>query len=203
MRLEDYLAAISECPDEIVEVKGLHGKNQSTVLTEECGVYDNFSILLRVGIRQLVYDLIARGYHHKETCPVSWDPRKTIAYMASPNKEIVLQIMEGVYSTSQHRIPNHELPSMVNLHINLQENLFTTEITLHPGFKGRFDTPEAARKYARVVLDIGRYTLENGILLCMPQSYGNSHYSPLDTRRIAYFLPKKVELRAPNPAIPD
>lgn len=49
MKLEAYLKAIRECPDEIVEIKDKYsqeGKTKTHKLTAELGIYDNWPIFL-------------------------------------------------------------------------------------------------------------------------------------------------------------
>lgn len=61
MKLDEYLEAIRNCPDELVIFDDSGSRRELHRLTTEFGVYDNWPIQLRVDFDKVIKDLSVSG----------------------------------------------------------------------------------------------------------------------------------------------
>lgn len=187
MRIEDFVQAVKECPDDKLE--------------DELGFADNFEILVRANIDEVVADLLSRNYLRRS---VYETPRKGIRskrgyiklkseiihYLFDPSGKVILQISPRGGIGTYHIIPGKELPPEQMFHLRRQRNLFKMAIDLHPALDSPLPhDPVYLRYYANTALDIANYLTEKNLPFCISTIAWKYHNDP---KRIVYFIPKKI-----------
>jgi hypothetical protein len=148
LKLEDYLRAIKECPDERVPVEG----GDLARLTVDFGVYDNWPILLNVVFRDLINDLTNSETNGLFAGQYKLDPnirseqRRNFDYVPGTIK---IQVRSYPIDTSFH--PEHG---------KRQQNEFTVGMMLHPYQEKKVANVEWTRTTVEVIEDICNYANE-------------------------------------------
>jgi len=164
MKLQDYLKAIGECPDEEVEINIVNqGTRKCNQLTAEFGVYDNWPILLKAGLEKVVQDLeSAEKYKFK-----------------------------GPYNKGYEF---YYIPGTVNLQVlQITEDHLTkykTSILLHHYQDKKIPGISWEKAIALVIEDLGQLIIQENIPTCMPRSVGWKYCEPCHF--FAYDNPKGV-----------
>ncbi|MBI5389988.1 hypothetical protein HZB02_00690 [Candidatus Woesearchaeota archaeon] len=167
MNLDDYLAALRACPDE--------------QLRDECGIYDNFSILLHAPFQNVV-DLLIRSSNYaliekRKEIP---DPHDDRPYLSREGHYIFhyplghagLQV-RGYNDFSSDEQKHTPTPR--------QLEYYPSTIMLHPHSFNVFDL----RDIARILEDLAQLIQREHIPACFPNSMGWKHRD--DYERIVYF----------------
>jgi len=174
MDLKTYLQNLESCPPELLQ--------------QECGVYDNFPILLNTDFDKLVKYIEqthSRTYERKIS-----DADTTYCYKGAGLVECCLM--------------SYVSPSIVSglgcardmeekKHADRQSREFTISMTLHP-YNQKQDKrtyldnnhPVVLKEMARVLTELCEYFIKEKISVCLPDSIGEAHGN--DYSRIVYHV---------------
>jgi len=161
MKLEEYLKAIKECPDEL--------------LPYEYGIYDNFNIFMKADFfgfikcltdsnkyalidkRQIFYGAVFELNYISETIQM---------YMYQRNTDI---------AKTRHRTLS---------------GIYSMDMTLHPNLRKDTDNVNWKRSIANVVADIGEILIKENIPACMLNSTGWKYIDRNDDSLIVVNTPE-------------
>jgi len=167
MKLEEYLKAIKECPDEMIDYTALSGmKFKNHKLTAEWGVYDNYSILLNANIKDVVrYLSESSKYFHQNNYP------------------------NNIGAPRFHYIPGTVIIPIHSRGGDWNEKHYSIQITLHPYQDKKIENISFTRAIAMVIDDIGQFILKENISACIPTSRGWKYLDEKDPSRIVVHEP--------------
>jgi hypothetical protein len=164
MRLEEYLEALGNCPDE--------------QLQDELGIGDNWPIFLDAEFDTVVEHLRQSGsYRHRNTCEEgNGEVNHLFDYVPGT---INLQVFNWTYSHLGSEKDQQR-----------QEEDYKMTIMLHPYQEdNEIEGVHWRRALAMVVEDIGKFIIKEDIPVCMPKTIGNRYLSDEDYSRIVYHEP--------------
>lgn len=192
MKLEEYLKAIEECPDEFIEGKGWR-------LTQEFGVYDNYLILLNTNYDKLL-DYLESNNYDKGKRYREYTVEEKARFGLAPDFDAKNYQFFYKPGSVMLQVRNHVPPGLCTddekegkeQHYKRQVKEFNSGIILHPHSGKQIPNTNWIRALGLVILDIGQYAVKNSVPLCLPDSSGWSHHK--DNSRIVYFDPKKEAL---------
>ncbi len=189
MRLDEYLKAIEECPDEILEVIDEGHKQKVHRLTWELGVYDNWPIFLQADFATVLGYLQSSDYRRGETFKES--SGVNIQFFYNPGT-VELQVMDFVPLS----LGTSDLTEEEKSHSQRQERDYNTGLILHPYQDKMIEGVDWQRAIALVVKDIGTFAQKEHLGLCFPRSMGWSNLN--DYSRIVYFDPQESSVPTEN-----
>jgi hypothetical protein len=173
MKLEEYLDAVRNCPDELVTSTD---GSQISLLSAEFGIYDNFPILLKVDAETMFSHLNSGNFNIFRRLVISNSNYWTANYIPGT---VILQawdcFISGWATWEQLSKPDHDR----------QMSEFDFSIMLHSNQEKKIPEVSEKRALAMVVYEIGDLALKNNIPLCLPKSRGWMHKN--DYSRIVYF----------------
>jgi len=183
MELDEYLKALTECPDEFVLLNGQNRPIQR--LTADFGVYDNFPILLSADYDEVIKDLINStsstslfsgqyGFDHDSKMVKASEINKIFLYVPG-------SVKFQVYNWAAQDISCISLRDVYSR--------FNMTLKLHTYSKKQVEGLNWERVFANVITDIGRYAQKKEISLCFPSSRGWS--AEEDLSRIVFYKPKE------------
>jgi|SRR3989338_1187921 len=172
MRLDQYLKALEDCPDEFLK----EGRERPLWrLTAELGVYDNWPILLGIDFKGFLqhlndsdFTLVEEIKGKKNTCDACYNPG-TVGLR-------VRNYFEGMVTSKLVSQEHHK---------RQMSGRFSISVMLHPYQAKKMVGVNEIRVLALVIVDIGRYALEHNIPLCFPNSRGWDNLE--DYSRIVYY----------------
>lgn len=169
IKLEDYLRAIRECPDEEVDFSiEIEPKGREPRLTVDWGIADNFPILLKADTDGVIKYLKDTGnYFHFYT-----NMRMGVTYL--------FNFVQGTVRVAV---------SSILIDKNYLTSSYFTSITLHPYQDKKIDGIDDARALAMVVDNIGQFILEENIPAIMPNSAGDGYIDTDYSSRIVVHEP--------------
>src|SRR3989344_743189 len=178
MKLEEYLEALRNCPDEIVKFRDNPTSERNLqLLTTELGVYDNYPIFLNTDFNKVVEHLKKSNYRF-----VKKNTHDNYKFFYKPGT-VELQVLNffpsglATYNFDEEMKKNNER----------QNKDFNMGIVLHPYQEKKIKDVSQERAIALVIDDIGRYAQKKGIALCFPNSIGWNY--PKDYSKIVYYKP--------------
>ena len=175
MNPDDYLKLLKECPDYKVQV----GEQELDRLTAECGVYDNWPILVNSNIDSLVEHLSNCGkYRLVKKQTENTGEVYIFDYIPGIIKLKVRNI--HVYDTTGHGYTDN---SEEIKHSKRQLGTHNLTIVLHP-YQEK-NNPKQHRVMAEVIEDLANYFMQNKMNFCFPKSIGKLH--PDELERIVYY----------------
>jgi len=154
MKLEEYLKAIKECPDEMVRYKVQGYPHTRHRLTADYGINSNFSIYLKVDYLGL------NKYINK-----CGDYKLLEPYKIQVGEEDEPQL----FSTKSGAITIPIMPLASWLRSGKE---YTASINLHPVHKKKVDNIPWLRAMANAIYDFGQFILEENIPSEFPDSIG-------------------------------
>lgn len=178
MKLDEYLKALRDCPEEFVLIDGPSRKRRIHRLAAELGVDDNWTIFLNADFEKVVKHLQESDYklHRiiKKSCG--------LAYILNYNPGTVkLQVLNYVpIGDATGRYTEEE-----RKHYERQERDFNMGIILHPYQSRKIRGVNWVRAIAMVIDDIGQYAQKENIPVCFPNSIGLKRLH--DYSQIVYF----------------
>jgi hypothetical protein len=144
MKLEDYLKAIKECPDE--------------KLTKEFGIYDNFPIFVNADFHGIVKHFSEFGNYH-------------IAGSGEVQSYLLTEVHYNP-GTVIMTIYNRETDMAKTRHHNVLSGVYAVQLTLHPYQKKKIENVPWLRAIAMAVDDIGQFLIKENIPACMLNTTG-------------------------------
>jgi hypothetical protein len=184
MRLDEYLKALEECPDEIAKIEKDKKKQKLHRLTSELGVYDNWPIFLKTDFKKFVEHLQNSNYIRGET--LIDGPKKDYQFFYKPGT-VELQVMDYV----PIGVATGEYTNEGKIHFLRQKEEFNMGVVLHPYPDTKIEGLGWQRAIALVIGDISYYAQKENIALCFPNSIGWS--DPYNYSRIVYYDPVKAK----------
>ncbi len=162
MKLDDYLRAIEECPDEMVKLtSGLSSGRTVHRLTADFGVYDNWPILTNADYRKVVEDLRKSGkWISPEEGKCDGDRHRYWFHYAPGT--MVIQLQNWIPSIDCNR----------GLHGEEQRKLFNMGFCLHPYQEKKYEGVSRYEAQIRAIKDIAEYLKSNNFPFCFPKSRG-------------------------------
>jgi hypothetical protein len=143
MKLEEYLKAIKECPDE--------------QLTDEFGIYDNFNIFSKVDFFGFIKCLTdSNKYILVDKSQIFYGAVFKLNYVPGTVEMYVYQRKTDI-SKTRHR-------SLSGIYI--------VDMTIHPYQKKKIENVPWKRSIANVVVDIGQFLIDENIPTCMLNTTG-------------------------------
>lgn len=190
MRLDEYLKAIKECPDEQVPVEELSDKSLEGIwkLTYYFGVYDNYPLYLNAGFDKIVSDLTSSNY---DLDSINRNEEGSRHYLLNYKLgSIVLQVFEkaGLGMVGEGIAPKTNIQRG---HFNRIQNDFNRLIILHPYQKKQVPGVHWLRPLVIVIDDICEYAQREKMPICLPKTSGSGLNLSIDERfdRIVYYYP--------------
>ena len=189
MKLEEYLQALKECPDE-----RLH---------EELGPYDNYPILARGDYDNILDLLLADKWVHQEILSSEKrirERKETIMNLGRPslhatNIWLNYTKLPAAASIADQDFYVHNSP-LVNQDTTLRslrgEHFYNVTIVLHPQDHKNCNLPkrkrgdEQNRDVARVIEHITKILVNNDIPFCLP-NIGRYNDPDIISKRIVYY----------------
>jgi hypothetical protein len=159
MKLEEYLEKLKNCPD--------------SELASECGVHDNWPILLQADLDKVIKKLID-SHKYVESDIVS--ERAFLNYVPGV---VELQFILGEYSF---------LNLALKYEIDKQGPKYDSTITLHPFQKKKIKGVSDYRAVAIVIDDLAKFAMKEKIPICFPRSLGWDHKNEFS--RLVSYNPK-------------
>jgi len=165
MRLEEYLEALQNCPDE--------------QLKDELGMYDNWPIFLNADFGSVVEHLRqSENYTH----------RKTIEETKG-----VKHLFEYALGTVHLQVFNWIPPFFCNgseEDKQRQKNDYNMTLILHPYQDRKIEGVHWLRALAMVADDIGQFSIRENIPTCMPNTIGWKYLDDKNYSKIVYHQPE-------------
>ena len=183
MKLEDWLKKVKACPDRDIVVD-TRDNTQDSLLHSECGIYDNWPVLLRADygevLRHLTNSTKSRTFFARR-----YKPLHTVQYDDSENRRQDFAYVRGtVIFQVLNRPSTYFAPD--NAHAQRWLRDYTMTFMLHP-YQDDKPIPGVHRHRAMawVIEDICNYTIKRNLPLCLPRSFGAKDAN--DASRIVYW----------------
>ncbi len=138
--LERYLEEMAHCPD--------------ALLTEKCGVYQNFPIFLNIEFETLVENLRSSEKYTQLGQDKS-EKKYYFDFISGTAELTIVGWIPPMYTRGNSEEKDK------------QKNEFKSAILLNPYQKKRMENTDDMRAMAIVIKDIGEYALRNNIDICM------------------------------------
>lgn len=185
MRLEEYLEALSNCPDE--------------QLRDELGIYDNWPIFMQANFDRVIECLKSQEYLLKDTIE---RPRGIIHLFDYIPGTVELQVFNWIplaFTTGSgvNRTESDKLES------ERQLRDYNITIMLHPDQERRIEGVNILRAIAIVVYDIGQFAIREKIPASMPNSIGLRYKDQEDSSKIVYHAPSLHQTAVITPELPQ
>jgi hypothetical protein len=172
MKLQDYLKAIRECPDEDVNLTG----RRIPRLTADFGVYDNFSIHFNGDLARTIFDFFWQlGLKPNAYCNGGGG---NISYYFLGTNKVITHLLN-------HLNRNTPEDEGERIHYEFQGQRYNLTIMLHELGYGH-----QARRLTASITNLAEYFVRKQIEFCMPESVGWAHHG--DFSRVVYY-PDEVE----------
>ena len=172
MKLEEYLEALQNCPDE--------------QLRDELGIYDNWPIFLNADFDNIVaYLRESKRYEHEKAIEKSDGINHLFDYVQGTVK---LQVFNWIppFATTGSSFGNTERGRIES---ERQLRDYNMTIMLHPYQDRKIESVHWLRALAMVVDDIGQLIIRENIPACMPDTIGWKYLDEEDYSRIVYHNP--------------
>ena len=172
MNLDEYLVGLKNCVDDEVKIKS--GRIVSR-FTAEFGVYDNWPILLRAEVEDVVKALQEHEkFSFKDTIYFE-GKRHLFSYIPGTVELQVLNSAGGFFCNG-----NEE-------EIARQQSEYDITLLLHPYLENKIENVSDTKAMTMAINDLANYIKENNIPACFPLSTGWNDID--DYSRIVRFDP--------------
>ena len=177
MKLDEYLEALQNCPDE--------------QLKDELGVYDNWPIFLNADFDSVVEHLKESGkYKHTDTIKKDGGIKHLFNYMPGT---VEMQVFNWIPSMSTTGCGcNNTERDRIESERQLRD--YNMTIMLHPSQDRKIKGVYQLRALAMVADDIGQFAINENIPACMPNTTGWKYLDVNDYSKIVYHEPKTPTL---------
>ena len=173
MRLDEYLEALQNCPDE--------------QLKDELGIYDNWPIFLNADFDSVVEHLKQSGdYGITDTIEKSDGVKHLFQYTPGT---VELQVFNWIppFLTTDSGCNNTERDRIES---ERQLRDYNMTIILHPYQDRKIEGVHWLRALAKVADDIGQFAIRENIPTCMPRTTGWKYLDDKDYPKIVYHQPE-------------
>jgi len=157
MKLEDYLKAIKECPDEMVRYKSNGEKRLGHRLSVEFGIDSHFAIYLKADYVGIIRYLNKSGQY------LEYKPDKSI-----PRDAYGPQLFANLAETII--LPTMSMDPAIKIYVG-----YTAAISLRPEKQRRIDGIAWQRLMADEVYKLGQFILDENIPILMPDTIGRNY----------------------------
>ena len=162
MKLEEYLEALRNCPDEIVKFNDSGFNRDLNILTLEFGVYDNFPILLQADYDKVVEHLKnSKGYKFIERSDTKEGRSNSFHYIPGTINLWVYDypFVDDIYLGEKNK--DRDLRKSYNI-----------TIMLHTYQEKKIVGVSKEKAMSLVIQDLSNYIIQEKISACFQKSIG-------------------------------
>lgn len=195
MKAEDYVKDLRACSDADLDVD-VTGNNVNA-LTYNCGVYDNFFVLVKESLLNTKLALMTNPFHYIH------EGKNDVLFHYKPGVvELHLRNNEGLFVPSLGA--NHKSKPNVSKLLRNSFSLYPSVVSLHPYRHSAFSSDNSRelkeipgmtwqRAMAHSIEDLIEVLQEREIPFCIPSSIGTKYSQVEERARKIVFSPNSID----------